>query len=98
MGVEAAVGAGARLAVSLLALKGPVLVAKAEHHQKQDRDMCLEVLPDPRLAPKVAAVVIQNLGWKLMTIHDHVASLIIINILSFLPYKTLLFPTTQLVC
>jgi len=75
MGVEAAVvKAGVRLAVSLLVLQGPVLVAKAEHHQKQDRDMCLEVLPDPHLAPKVAVVAIRNLGWKLMKIQDHIAS------------------------
>jgi len=71
MGVEAAVGAGAGLGVALLVLKGPVLVAKAEHHQKQDRDMYLEALPDPYLAPKVAAVAIRNLGWKLMGIRDN---------------------------
>lgn len=70
MRVEAAVRAGAGLGEALLVLKGPVLVAKAEHHQKQDRDMCLEVLPDPHLAPKVAAVAIRNLKWKLMNIHD----------------------------
>ena len=77
MGVEAAVRAGAGVALALLVLEGPVLVAKAEHHQKQDRDMCLEVLPDPHLAPKV---------WKMMNIHEenpdiHVAS-----------YNILLFP------
>ena len=71
MGVEAAVRTGAGLGVALLVLKGPVLVAKAEHHQKPDRDICLEVLPDPHLAPKVAAVAIRNLGWKLMNIHDN---------------------------
>ena len=66
MRVEAAFRAEAGFGVVLLVLKGPVLVAKAEHHQKQDRDMCLEVLPDPHLAPKVAAVATRNLGWKLM--------------------------------
>jgi len=71
MGVEAAVGAGAGLEVALLVLKGLVLVAKAERHQKQDRDMCLEVLPGPHLVPKVAAVTIRNLGWKLMIILDN---------------------------
>jgi len=71
MGVEAAVRPGAGLGVAHLVLKGPVLVAKAEHHQKQDRDMCLEVLPDPHLVPKVAAVAIRNLEWKLMNIHDN---------------------------
>ena len=68
---ETAVGAEAELGVALFVLKGLVLVAKAEHHQKPDRDICLEVLPDPHLAPKVAAVVIRNLGWKLMNIHDN---------------------------
>jgi len=65
-GVEGAVGVG----VALPVLRSPVLVAKAKHHQKQDRDMCLEVLPDPYLAPQVAAlaVAIRNLRWKLMDI------------------------------
>ena len=49
MEVEVVVGTGA--GVALLVLKGRVLVAKAEHHQKQDRDMCLEALPDPHPAP-----------------------------------------------
>ena len=72
MRVEVAVRAGAAGAgAALLVLKGLVLVAKAEHHQKQDRDMCLEALPDPHLAPEVAAVAIQNRGWKLMDIHDN---------------------------
>ena len=71
MGVEAAVRAEAGLGVALLVLKGSVLVAKAEHHQKQDRDMCLEVLPDPHLAPKVTAAAIRNLGWKLMNILEN---------------------------
>ena len=70
MRVEAAVRAGAGLGIALLVLKGPVL-AKAEHHQKQDRDMCLEVLPDPLLALKAAAVVIRNLGWILMNIDEN---------------------------
>lgn len=86
MRVEAAVRAGARLGVALLVLKNPVLVAKAEHHRKQDRDMCLEVLPDPHLAPKVAAVAIRNLGWKLMDIRDNmeIRTFILHHILSFL--------------
>ena len=71
MGVEAAVRTGAGLGVALLVLKGPILVAKAEHHQKQDRDMCLEVLQDPHLAPKVAAVAMRNLGWKLMDFRNN---------------------------
>jgi hypothetical protein len=72
MGVETAVRAGAGAGLgALLVLKGPDLVAKAEHHQKQDRDMCLEALPDPHLAPKVAAVAIRNLEWKLMGIRDN---------------------------
>jgi hypothetical protein len=71
MGVEVAVGAGVGLGVALLVLKCPILVATAKHHQKRDRDMCLEVLPDPRLAPQVAAVAIQNLGWELMDMHDN---------------------------
>lgn len=71
MGVEAAVGAGAELGVALLVLKGLVLIAEAEHRRKQDRDMCLEVLPDPHLAPKVAAVAIRNLEWKLMSNCDN---------------------------
>jgi hypothetical protein len=71
MRVKLAVGerAGVGVGVILLVLKGPVLVAKPERHQKQDRDMCLEVLPDPRLAPQFVAVAIQDLGWKLM--HDN---------------------------
>ena len=68
MGVEVVVGTGA--GVILLVLKSPVLVVKAERHQKQDRDMCPEALPDPHLAPKAAAVAIQNLGWILMDVHD----------------------------
>jgi len=71
MGAEAAVRVGVGLGVALLVLKGPVLVARAEHHQKQDRDTCLEVLPDPQIAPKVAAVAIRNLRWKLMNIHEN---------------------------
>ena len=90
MGVEVAVvKAGAGLGVALLVLKGPVLVAKAEHHQKQDRDICLEVLLDPHLAPKVAAVAIRNLRWKLMDIRDNreirTSMLPHKNILLFLP-------------
>ena len=80
MRVRVAVGAGAGVGrgEALLVLKGPVLVVKTEHHQMQDRDMCLEVLPNPRLA-QVAAVAIQNLEWKLMDIYDKKIQIIMLH-------------------